>query len=82
MTQPINHYPLFGRKAPKSCADGSGTANPFAPITCPCCRARLAKQIASKRAGAMSYAADSQERPFFLANAAHFQRLLDGELVA
>lgn len=75
----INHYPLIGRKTPKACADQTGTANPFAPVTCPCCRERLAKQVASKRAGAMSFAPDSQERGVFLANAAYFQRVLAGE---
>ena len=74
--QQINHYPIFGRNVPKGCADTSGTASPFAPITCPCCRARLAKQVAAKRAGAATFPAGSAERRVFEANAAAFASLI------
>lgn len=55
MTTPatFNHYPLFGRKVPGSCNDTVGTADPFAAITCPACRARLAHKIASDSANAL-----------------------------
>lgn len=41
----MNHYPLIGRTVPRSCADASGTADPFAAITCPKCRERLASKV-------------------------------------
>lgn len=71
-----NHFPNFGRKVPGSCADPLGSADPFAHIDCPKCRERIAAQVASKRDGAMSFDADSQERPFFLKNADALEAVL------
>lgn len=72
----MNHYPVIGRRVPASCKDAGGTADPHTSIDCPKCRARVKQQVAAKRAGAMSFAADSQERPFFLKNADALERVL------
>lgn len=72
----MNHYPLIGRKVPASCNDAGGTADPFATVTCPKCRARLAKAVEDKVAGALTFGAGSQERRVFLANAASLEKVL------
>jgi hypothetical protein len=72
-----NHYPLIGRKVPGSCNDQFGTADPFAHVECPKCRARLEAKVAADTATAAEYCVGRQERRFFLASAANIQRILD-----
>lgn len=72
-----NHYPLIGRKVPRSCEDAFGTADPFAHVECPKCRARLEWKVAADKAAAAEFKPSQQEHRFFLASAANIQRILD-----
>lgn len=71
-----NHYPLIGRKVPGSCADAIGTADPFAHIECPKCRARLAAKVAADTATADAEG-DTQLGHFMRASATNIQRILN-----
>jgi hypothetical protein len=75
----MHHYPLIGRTKYAACVaiDALGAVDPHGPISCPICRERLATQVAAKRDGAMSFPANSPERPSFLAGAAYFEQVLD-----
>ena len=73
----MNHYPLIARKMYGECReiDPEGNVDPFGPISCPKCRARIAAQVAAKREGALAMA-EQPEREFFLANAASLEKVL------
>lgn len=77
-TQPTNHWPLIGRRPPSACGKPGDTADPWAFITCPACRARLEAKVAAHTAEAARHKPGSQEQRFFAGDAAHWQRVLDG----
>ena len=70
-----NHYPLIGRNVPRGCGLPGDTANPFAAITCPACRARLEKKVALENA-AFASAATRQERSLHQSTARQFAQVL------
>lgn len=67
----MNHYPLVGRKVPRGCEDVSGTANPFAHIDCPKCRARLANKVALDSAEA-ARTSNKQHATLLMGTSKHF----------
>jgi hypothetical protein len=72
-----NHYPLIGRRPPGSCSLPGDTANPFAPITCPSCRDRLAAKVAAERKSSVDRRASAQEQAFHASTADMWARVLD-----
>lgn len=72
----LNHYPIFGRKIPSSCKVLSGSADPFQEVTCPCCRARIRKQVLAKREGANTFSKGSAEHRAFHKNADALEKVL------
>jgi hypothetical protein len=77
----INHYPIAvsraTRRIPKSCADQTGTCDPFAAITCGDCRQRLQVKVTAHVELAAQYKQGSQNQRFFAGDAAHYQAILD-----
>jgi hypothetical protein len=78
----MNHYPIGVNRRqwriPGLCAHQTGTANPFAPITCPDCRERFTIKVAAHREIAAQYREGSPTNRFFTADANRNQRILDG----
>ena len=73
----MNHYPLIGRKVPGSCADPLGTADPWAHIECPKCRARLEAKVAADNAEADRAGDQTQLGRLMRSSAANIQTFLD-----
>lgn len=74
----INHWPVF--KGIRLCGDKADMASANSPITCPHCRAKLEAKVAAHTAEA-ARSKGSQKR-FFAADAANWQRVLDGGYAA
>lgn len=74
-----NHYPLIGRNVPRSCGAAGDTANPWAAITCPSCRARLERKVANEEVEAAAHPATSQEHRFHAGTADYYRRILSGD---
>jgi len=72
----MNHYPLIGRTPARECRPLGGSVDPFAPVTCPSCRARLQAKADAERSSAAEYKPSRQEYRFHLANAAQWDRTL------
>lgn len=71
----VNHQPLL-RRAPSHAAPGD-TADARLPITCSCCRERLAAKVASHRAEAEKTRSEDL-KAFHTGTAEMWQAALDG----
>lgn len=77
----MNHWPLpMGRKAPAHAA-AHDSANPFAEITCPTCRAVLASKVDSAQKSEKA-TRSKDEQMFFAGTGAHYQAILGQRKVA
>lgn len=73
----MNHYPVVRRgQVPRSCRSQSGTADPFAAITCDDCRLRLRLKANAHKRESARHPIDSDAAMFFAADARHYENIL------
>lgn len=73
----MNHYPIPTRAKLPSHAQAGDTADAFAAITCPHCRAMLAKKVDAHRAEAAA-TKSADYRAFSTGTADYWQGVLSG----
>lgn len=73
----MNHYPVVRRgQVPRSCSNQSGTADPFAAVTCPDCRERLQFKVDADKAESVRHKPESQTAVFHAGVARHYENML------